>query len=128
MPADLYDRYHVPDPKSFEGPIAEDEFDLSMAKEDDVAEKRRAADAKASKAWRALRVTAKSRLNIFDDIDTNAETLRPLFDVGSEENRSEPEVENAEDAQVDAKPPLALQSAGEDKSAHGENGPSMLET
>jgi THO complex subunit 1 len=128
MPADLNDRYHVPDPKSFEGPIAEDEFDLNMAKEDDVEEKRRAADAKASKAWRALRVTAKTRLNIFDEIDTNAETLRPLFEVGNEENRSEPGVEDAEDAQVDAKPSLALQSAGEDEQAHGESVPSTLNT
>ncbi|KAI9758872.1 MAG: hypothetical protein M4579_002756 [Chaenotheca gracillima] len=85
--------YVIPDAESFESTIASDEFDKDMAKDDN--EKQLAVDAKASKAWRALRIASKSRLNVFDKIDDNAQKLQALFqpesarDVEKGQNGSE---------------------------------------
>ena len=71
-------RYFVPDPKSFEAPIVEDEFDIGMAKTDE--DRQLSVNAKASKTWRALRIASKNRLNLFDKIDTTSQSLRALFE------------------------------------------------
>lgn len=71
--------------ESFKGPIAEDEFDIDMAKSDE--EKLAANNARASKLWRMLRIASKSKLNLFDKID-DGNNLQALFQPEGEENRS----------------------------------------
>ncbi|KAI9799593.1 MAG: hypothetical protein M1833_003908 [Piccolia ochrophora] len=71
------ERFDIPDPQSFERAVANDDFDMEMAKSEE--DKQLAANAKASKAWRALRVASKNRLNLFDKLDDNAQKLDVLF-------------------------------------------------
>ena len=71
--------------ESFKGPIAEDEFDIDMARSDE--EKLAANNARASKLWRMLRIASKSKLNLFDKID-DGNNLQALFQPEGEENRS----------------------------------------
>ncbi|KAL8954242.1 MAG: hypothetical protein Q9183_007247, partial [Haloplaca sp. 2 TL-2023] len=71
------ERYELPKAEDYKEAIAEDEFNMGMAKNE--AEKEEAAVAKASKTWRALRLASKSRLNLFDKIE-DGNNLGPLFD------------------------------------------------
>ena len=70
-------RYELPRAEDYRDAIAEDEFNIGMAKNE--AEREEAAVAKASKTWRALRLASKSRLNLFDKIE-DGNNLGPLFD------------------------------------------------
>lgn len=88
----------MPDPKTFEGLIAEDEFDIGMAKDDE--EKRLASNAKASKSWRALRVASKRRLNVFDKIDNNAQNLQALFKTDEDDLVRDREPDSSESTEV----------------------------
>ena len=67
--------------------IAEDEFDFSRAQDEE--EKQLALVAKASKSWRALRIVSRSRLNIFDKIDNNAQDLSALFKSSLEQSKKD---------------------------------------
>ena len=78
------DRYLIPAAESFERPIADDEFEIEMAKTDE--EKRSATDARASKLWRTLRIASKTKLNRFDKIDDGG-NLRALFEPDGDENK-----------------------------------------
>lgn len=90
------ERYSVPTAESFKGPIAEDEFDLEMAKSKE--DKQLAADARASKLWRTLRIASKTKLNVFDKID-DGNNLQALFRFELEENGEKAD-ENGEKAEV----------------------------
>ncbi len=79
----IIDRYTIPSIDSFKGPIADDDFDIDMAQTDEL--KKQAADARASKLWRTLRVASKSRLNMLDKID-DGQDLQALFEPSKEEN------------------------------------------
>ena len=70
------DRYSIPSIESFRGPIAEDDFDLRMANNDE--EKQRAEEARASKYWRILRIASKNKLGMFDKIDDGS-SIEALF-------------------------------------------------
>ena len=70
-------RYTIPTIDSFKGPIAEDEFDMEMAKDEDA--KQAAVSSRASKLWRTLRMASRSRLNVFDKIE-DGNNLKPLFE------------------------------------------------
>lgn len=83
-------RYTIPTAESFRGPIAEDEFDMDMAKTDE--EKQRATDARASKLWRTLRIASKSKLSVFDKID-DGNNLQALFQSEEEENKDKDKAE-----------------------------------
>lgn len=87
------DRFTIPTAESFQRPIADDEFELEMAKTSE--EKQLATDARASKLWRTLRIASKSRLNHFDNID-DGNNLKALFDPEGDENRSKPELNGGE--------------------------------
>ena len=78
---------------SFRAPIADDEFDMEMAKSDE--EKQAAANARSSKLWRTLRIASKSKLNLFDRID-DGNNLQALFDVPSDENGGKKASEDGE--------------------------------
>ena len=78
------DRYVIPTAESFERPIADDEFEIEMAKTDE--EKRLATDARASKLWRTLRIASKTKLNRFDKIDDGS-NLKALFEPDGDESK-----------------------------------------
>ena len=78
------ERYSIPTAESFERPIADDDFEIEMAKTNE--EKQLAIDAKASKLWRALRIASKNKLNRFDKID-DGNNLKALFEPDGDESR-----------------------------------------
>ena len=88
-------RYTIPTAESFRGPIADDDFDISVAKTDE--EKQSLTDARASKLWRTLRIASKGKLNLFDKID-DGNKLDALFEPEGDENK-EKEVNGTEDSQ-----------------------------
>ena len=61
------ERYAVPALESFERPIADDEFEMEMAKTEE--EKSLVANARASKIWRALRIASKGKFGLFDKLE-----------------------------------------------------------
>ncbi|KAL8871270.1 MAG: hypothetical protein Q9174_002863 [Haloplaca sp. 1 TL-2023] len=101
-------RYELPKMEDYKDPIAEDDFNIGMAKNE--AEKEEAAVAKASKTWRALRIASKSRLNAFDKIE-DGNNLGPLFDpppLPSEKNDEndqprKPDTEESKETEVPKK-------------------------
>jgi THO complex subunit 1 len=62
-------RYQLPEIKSFKGRIADDEFEIDLAKDDES--KKIAVEAKASKTWRALRIASMTKLGSFDKIEAS---------------------------------------------------------
>ncbi|KAI9839702.1 MAG: hypothetical protein M1838_004307 [Thelocarpon superellum] len=95
-------RYAVPDPKSFEGDIAEDEFDINMAKSEE--EKEISTSAKASKTWRALRVASKSRLNLFDQVTEHGQNVKALFATDREDGEAPEPESGADEAEAGGAP------------------------
>ena len=91
----MQSRYSAPTPESFRGPIAEDEFDMAMAKTEEDGSL--ASNARASKMWRTLRIASKSKLNVFDKID-DGNNLQALFVLPSDENESESESKMVNDS------------------------------
>lgn len=78
------ERYSIPTAESFQRPIADDDFEIEMARTDE--EKRSATDARASKLWRTLRIASKSKLNLFDKID-DGNNLKALFEMDQDERK-----------------------------------------
>ncbi|RDW89589.1 hypothetical protein BP6252_01621 [Coleophoma cylindrospora] len=60
-------RYRLPSIKSFQSKIDLDDMDIEMARDDES--KNAAIEAKASKAWRALRIASRTKLVAFDKIE-----------------------------------------------------------
>ena len=85
--------------ESFKGPIADDEFNIEMAKTDE--EKDSATNARASKLWRTLRIACKSKLNLFDRID-DGNNLQALFQPEGEENMNKGDGSGTEQVEQDA--------------------------
>lgn len=79
-----HERYSIPTAESFQRPIADDDFEIGMARTDE--EKRSATDARASKLWRTLRIASKSKLNLFDKID-DGNNLKALFEIDQDERK-----------------------------------------
>jgi THO complex subunit 1 len=97
--------------------VENNELDLEMATPDQQSMLQ---EAKMSNIWRVLRVTSKSRLNLFDKID-DGKQLKSLFQPDTTEER-EPGPEgqetkiagseadkNAVDMQVDMRPEEVMQ-------------------
>ncbi|MCJ1281246.1 hypothetical protein MMC26_000564 [Xylographa opegraphella] len=87
-------RYAIPDAESLKGPIADDEFDASVATSEE--DKRLATNARASKLWRMLRICYKSKFGVLDKID-DGNNLEALFEVRDEGAEDEP----AKEAEVE---------------------------
>lgn len=84
-------RYTLPTVDTFEGPIADDNFDIDTAQTDE--QRQQATDGRASKLWRTLRVASKSKFNLLDKID-DGHNLQALFDhKGAESNGSTENIE-----------------------------------
>ncbi|KAF4591561.1 nuclear matrix protein [Ophiocordyceps camponoti-floridani] len=69
-------RYQLPDLDSFKQGIADDDFDLATAKDDEA--RINAASRKASKTWRALRLASRFKMAAFDKIDDD-DDISPIF-------------------------------------------------
>lgn len=70
-------RYKLPDIESFQRKIQEVELDLEMP--NDVEKERELKEHKASLSWRALRIASRTKLTIFDKIDSY-ENINVLFE------------------------------------------------
>ena len=79
--------YAIPDAEALKGPIADDEFDASIATSGE--DKQLATNARASKLWRMLRICSKNKLGAFDKID-DGNNLEALFEVRDEGPEGEP--------------------------------------
>lgn len=73
---DASGRYTVPALASFQGPIADDEFDLERARTEE--DRQLARNGRASKLWRTLRIASKSRFGLLDCIE-DGHNLGALF-------------------------------------------------
>lgn len=85
------ERYQQPDLKTLERKLEDAKFDIEMAR--DPKEKQRAIEAKNSLTWVALRVASRSKLAMFDDIDSDDN-----IDVIFQDKPKEPEPQEAEDS------------------------------
>lgn len=74
--------------ESFRGPIADDDFDVEMAKDDE--EKELVSNARASKLWRMLRLASNNKIKLFDKIE-DGKNIEALFPLQSETNGSKEE-------------------------------------
>lgn len=81
-------RYTIPTVEAFRGPIADDDFDIDRAQDEE--EKQRARDARSSKLWRTLRVASKGKFNTLDKID-DGQNLQTFFDSQSTGNHIPPD-------------------------------------
>ena len=100
--ADLRDtqRSMLPPLDSFKRPLADDEFEIDMAK--DPEEKERASEARASKLWKALRIASRHHLQLFDKVE-DANRLDVFFEQPNDHGNSKGIEENGdptEDASV----------------------------
>lgn len=77
-------RYSIPTVDSFKGSLADDEFEIDMAKNDE--EKQHLRDARASKVWRTLRIASKSKFKLFHKIE-DGNNLDVLFEAKSDEHQ-----------------------------------------
>ena len=71
----------------------DDEFNQEMAKTNE--DRLLAANARASKMWRTLRIASKSKLNLFDRID-DGNNIQALFQPEDDENRNRGDNNGAE--------------------------------
>ncbi len=76
-------RYSVPSLESFRGPIADDEFEVDIAKTKE--DKDLAFNARASKIWRMLRLASKTKLKLFDKLE-DGKNLQALFPPEGDES------------------------------------------
>lgn len=82
--------------ESFRGPIADDDFDVDMAKDDE--EKELVSNARASKLWRMLRLASNNKIKLFDKIE-DGKNIGALFSLEGETNGTREE--KREDIEVD---------------------------
>lgn len=87
----------------------DDEFDLDMAKTEE--DKLLAANARASKMWRTLRVASKSKLNLFDRID-DGNNIQALFQPEGDENKNKGD-SNGLDLQGKDSTPIEMEPASQ---------------
>ncbi|QVM10040.1 hypothetical protein D8B26_004703 [Coccidioides posadasii str. Silveira] len=92
------DRFRNPGAESYMRGITDDEFNLDMAQNSD--EKEEAAKAKASKIWRVLRLSSRSKLNRFDKIE-DGRNLKILFENPPPPEKAVAEAEDGADGHKD---------------------------
>lgn len=84
-------RHKLPEVKSFKRGIQEAELEIEMPMSN--ASLREAVDSKASKAWRALRIASRTKLFLFDKIDSY-EDINILFDDGEPKQAAQEDEED----------------------------------
>ncbi|KAK2742849.1 hypothetical protein FQN55_007633 [Onygenales sp. PD_40] len=121
------DRFTTPEPDSYMRDIEGDELDLEMAMTDE--EKEQLAKAKASKTWRTLRLSSRSKLNLFDKIE-DGNNLKVLFETPAppeDANKPQTITENGVNGQETGKEtPVKEEAKGEveDEAAKENQAPS----
>lgn len=88
------ERYQLPELKSFKRKIQEDELEIEMPMTDQS--KAAAIEGKASKTWRALRIASRTKLALFDKIESD-ENIGLLFEEEEEQPKEEEAHENGEE-------------------------------
>ncbi|KAH7629163.1 THO complex subunit 1 transcription elongation factor-domain-containing protein [Sordaria sp. MPI-SDFR-AT-0083] len=83
------ERYQQPDLKTLQRKLEDAKFDIEMAR--DPKEKQRAVEAKNSLTWVALRVASRSRLAMFDNIDSDDNIDKIFEDKPKEDEPQEVE-------------------------------------
>ena len=101
-------RFKPPSLESFRGPIAEDQFDIEMAKDEES--RRLASERRASKLWRVLRIASKGKLGSFDQIE-DGKNLDVLFEPEATVSRETVET-NGVEANADLAGKNDIQMAG----------------
>ncbi|KAI3398451.1 hypothetical protein diail_9132 [Diaporthe ilicicola] len=87
------ERYQLPELKSFKRKIQEDDLEIEMPLSNDS--KAAAIEGKASKTWRALRIASRSKLALFDQIESY-EDINVLFDEKKPEEQAHENGESGE--------------------------------
>ncbi|RDA87489.1 hypothetical protein CP532_1646 [Ophiocordyceps camponoti-leonardi (nom. inval.)] len=87
------ERHQLPDLNSFKQGIADDDFEIATAKDEET--RSRAAARKASKTWRALRLASTFKLAAFDKIDDDDDISR-LFEDDSDSSDDDDDGESDE--------------------------------
>ncbi|KAL1874310.1 hypothetical protein Daus18300_003674 [Diaporthe australafricana] len=90
------ERYKLPELKSFKRNIQEDDLEIEMPLSNDS--KAAAIEGKASKTWRALRIASRSKLALFDQIESY-EDINVLFDEKKAEEQAHEDGEDGEDGE-----------------------------
>lgn len=101
--------FFTPTIESFKGPLAEDDFNLEMAKTDQ--EKEAALTAKESKTWRVLRIASQTRMKDLDKIEDTSDLEALFFGPMPPIEIQHPEDAAASDPGV-AKEPTPAETAG----------------
>ena len=108
------DSYAIPDAESLKGPIADDEFDASIAASEE--DKQLTTNARASKLWRMLRICYKSKFGVLDKID-DGNNLEALFEVRDEGTEGDPtketELEDQDQRHPSKSPEIPVSAAPE---------------
>ena len=89
----------MPTVESFKEPIAEDDCDIEMAKDEE--ERQRLKDARASKVWRALRIASKSKFKLLDKLE-DGNSLDTLFKPRADESHATADQNGVETSEQDA--------------------------
>ncbi|KAJ0118276.1 guanylate kinase [Diaporthe amygdali] len=91
------ERYQLPELKSFKRKIQEDDLEIEMPLSNDS--KAAAVEGKASKTWRALRIASRSKLALFDQIESY-EDINILFEEKKPEEEAHENGESGENGDV----------------------------
>lgn len=91
-------RYQLPELVSFKRKIQEDDLEIEMPLSNDS--KAAAVEGKASKTWRALRIASRSKLALFDQIESY-EDVNVLFEEKKPAEAEEEAHENGEAGDID---------------------------
>ncbi|RCI13739.1 hypothetical protein L249_7948 [Ophiocordyceps polyrhachis-furcata BCC 54312] len=102
-------RYQLPDLNSFKQGIADDDFEIATAKDEET--RSLATARKASKTWRALRLASTFKLAAFDKIDDDDDISR-LFDDLPDSDDEVDEVGSWDEADLpDNRDPVVIAAA-----------------
>ncbi|KAL5356235.1 THO complex subunit 1 transcription elongation factor-domain-containing protein [Aspergillus floccosus] len=113
------ERFTVPSSDSFMMGIMDDELDLDMAQTEE--DKDAAARSKDSKAWRILRLSAKSKLAAFDKIE-DGKNLKILFETPQPTEGTPQALEGTPQTAEPAKPSTEESAAPEGDQENGNVG------
>ena len=113
------ERHSLPELSILERKIADDDFEIEMPTNDET--KAEAIEGKASKTWRALRVASKSKLALFDKIESD-DKIDVIFKGGVAQNTDEEETIDEGEANQDDSGRGGEQISENDGKSEGING------
>ncbi|KAK4176219.1 THO complex subunit 1 transcription elongation factor-domain-containing protein [Triangularia setosa] len=108
-------RYKVPSLDSYKRGIADDDFEIEMPTNNES--KTAAIEGKASKVWRALRITSKTKLVLFDKIEDDDKIDVIFEELPAEKDEEDQEITNGDAIFPDDRRPIVVVDAGKYSSA-----------